>query len=384
MFVNINMGGWALVLSILCLLVGCGGDSSGSNNSSGGNNTVANSAGDGQLGEELEKIRARYDVPGMAAFIVDNSSVVESMVIGKRSQAADQLIQTDDFWHIGSLTKSMTATLAGVLVDEGLIRWDSTIAEVFPEFQDTMLPKYQTLQLQQFLSMTSGMTDDFDNPVYAPLDFTASEVAQRKQGVQLALSYDQERPVGEFHYANANYIIAGAMLEQVAQQDWQTLLDQKLLSVLNIDQFGLGAPGIEGMVDQPLGHRLNDGIYEPVFDDNFPIYSPAGRLHISLADMATYVMFHLRGLRGEGTLLDQATFSDLYRPRSNANYALGWSVNDGKITHSGSNNLWFAVAAIDPISNLAVFAVVNAGGGDAQRATEEVLALLNTRINNAR
>jgi CubicO group peptidase (beta-lactamase class C family) len=42
-------------------------------------------------------------------------------------------VTTNDVFHIGSCTKSMTATLTAMLIEEGKLRWDTTIADVFPE-----------------------------------------------------------------------------------------------------------------------------------------------------------------------------------------------------------------------------------------------------------
>lgn len=39
-------------------------------------------------------------------------------------------VTIDDRFHLGSDTKAMTATLAGILVDDGKLRWTSTIGEV--------------------------------------------------------------------------------------------------------------------------------------------------------------------------------------------------------------------------------------------------------------
>jgi CubicO group peptidase (beta-lactamase class C family) len=43
-----------------------------------------------------------------------------------------------DRFHLRSDTKAMTALLAGVCVEAGKLRRDSTIAEVIPELVETM------------------------------------------------------------------------------------------------------------------------------------------------------------------------------------------------------------------------------------------------------
>ena len=58
---------------------------------------------------------------------------------------------TNDVFHIGSCTKSMTATLAAMLIDEGKLRWDTTIADIFPELKGRMDKQYETVTVEQLL-----------------------------------------------------------------------------------------------------------------------------------------------------------------------------------------------------------------------------------------
>ncbi len=57
-------------------------------------------------------------------------------------------VTLDDRFHIGSDTKAMTATLAGMLVEEGKLRWDSTIGEVLgKELSDpSFFPVYERIE----------------------------------------------------------------------------------------------------------------------------------------------------------------------------------------------------------------------------------------------
>jgi CubicO group peptidase (beta-lactamase class C family) len=38
----------------------------------------------------------------------------------------------EDRFHLGSDTKAFTSLLASQFVEEGKLRWDSTLAEIFP------------------------------------------------------------------------------------------------------------------------------------------------------------------------------------------------------------------------------------------------------------
>ena len=56
------------------------------------------------------------------------------LIVSQRDVPNDlQIPALDDRFHLGSNTKAMTALLAAILVEEGALRWDSSMAEVFPE-----------------------------------------------------------------------------------------------------------------------------------------------------------------------------------------------------------------------------------------------------------
>ena len=123
-----------LVILIASLVVtSCGGGGSG-----GANppplSIPPGSVGDGRLGELLKWAQSTQNlpVPAMAAVIVQNGQIAESAAIGLRSVDNDVLVTVDDQWAIGSLAKAITSTLAGVLVEQSLIRWDTTPVDVWP------------------------------------------------------------------------------------------------------------------------------------------------------------------------------------------------------------------------------------------------------------
>ena len=82
------------------------------------------------LDAELEPVRAKHGLPALAAAVVKDGAIVTAGAVGVRVHGTDIKVTIDDRFHLGSDTKAMTATLAAMLVEEGKLRWDSTIGEV--------------------------------------------------------------------------------------------------------------------------------------------------------------------------------------------------------------------------------------------------------------
>lgn len=382
--------------SLLLVQSGCGGDRASLDKTlSILTNASAGITGDNTLDKELEKIRSRHQLPALAAFISNDEVTLEENQVGLRAVGTNSAVANGDKWHVGSITKSMTSALAAVMVDEGIIQWNSTLVEVFPELSSQILQKYQDVELQQMLSHSAGIkaglstTDEHRimqrlSQIDAPLSLRE----QRRLILPIVLDHDHGQTKGEFLYSNIGYLIAAAMMEKVSDASWSSQLRNKLFLPLGIDEFGLGSPSTPGLLDQPLGHLVKNQMY--VSSDTSPlpeIVQPAGGVHISLSSLATYARFQLNGKQGNNDLMDQAVLNELYRERNDAGYSLGWYVdpedNDGVIMHTGYNGAWLSMLVIDYKNTVSYFAVTNAGIAEgkteANTAIQEAISMLRRR-----
>lgn len=353
-------------------------------------------AGDGKLDVALERIRDQHGVPALGAVLIKNGEIVETGAVGIRSVGSTEPVTTGDRWHVGSIGKSMTATLAAVLVEEGVINWDTTIGEVFPDLAESTRPEYADVRLEELLSHTTGLPkDERQVPSFSTFrSSTEPKREHRRQWTAEILALVPESPRGEHSYSNTNYIVAGAMLEELTGELWEDLIRRAVFEPLGMTSTGFGAPGTVGEVpDEPRGHTRRNGkwvAYQPLSTaDNAPALSPAGTAHTTLADSARYMAAHLAGARGEGGLVTAETFDKLHAPAPGTSYALGWSVGEKRwaggrtLQHLGSNQIWYANMWIAPERDFAMLTVTNAGDGAARESTDVAIRALIDRFDAA-
>jgi len=108
----------------------------------------------------LERYLPTYGLPALGAAVVKDGKIVAAGAVGTRKAGEKIPVTPRDRFHLGSDTKAITALLAAMLVEEGKLRWNSTVAEVFPELAGTMTPGLRGVTLQQLLSHTSGIPSD--------------------------------------------------------------------------------------------------------------------------------------------------------------------------------------------------------------------------------
>ncbi|HET9865512.1 MAG TPA: serine hydrolase domain-containing protein [Steroidobacteraceae bacterium] len=339
--------------------------------------------------ELLEWARASQNAPALAAVVIRHGQVIEKGAVGLRSAEASVHVTADDLWHLGSITKSMTATLAGILVEDGLIDWDTRPVDVWPELSTRIHSGFRDITLRQLLSHTSGLKRDDE---FSPASNNApgTLMQKRRAWAEEVLSQKPEHTAGTFSYSNIGYMVAGAMLETRAGLAYEALLTNRVFAPLGMTHSGFGTPGTPGALDQPLGHSSHSSGFDPVqptaANENILAITPAGLVHVSLDDFAAYLQAHLDGERGNGGLLTSETFHTLHTAVA-PGYAMGWEVvsnlqglNAAGFGHNGSNLRWFAQTWFSPSADAGVLVVTNGGGERGQAAVIALDQLLRARI----
>ncbi len=343
------------------------------------------------ISDLLKPIREKHKLPGLIGMVVRGDGAILSQgVDGVRKRGEAPILTLDDLFHIGSCTKSMTATMIATLVDEKKLAWSTTIGEVFKDV--AMHDDWKAVTLELLLTNRSGAPGGLDKDgLWGKLWGLVDEkpAKQRRALVEGVLKNAPDYPPGtKYVYSNAGFAIAGAMAEAVTGEAWEELMRKRLFEPLGMKSASFGAPGTKGKIDQPLGHQANGTAVEPgKHADNPPAIGPAGTVCLSFADWAKYVALHVR-YDPNGSKKGHDKFLKLVKPETLAflhetpkgadpKYAKGWTLCEREwaggpaLSHNGSNTMWFVVAWLAPKRDFAVIIGTNQGGDEASKATDE-------------
>ena len=278
------------------------------------------------------------DVPEASAAVVATwtPETREIAVTGLR-HAEGGPARPEDAWHVGSLTKAMTATLAARLVADGRIGWDARVGDWLEADKG-----WRDVTLAELLTHRSGMAANLPR-------WRAILRPARAGYVAFMLGSAPSGERGAFLYSNAGYVVAGAMLEAAGGASWEDLIRAEVFDPLGMKGAGFDAPpDIRGHADGPVppGPRA----------DNLPAMGPAGTVHATARDMLHFLAAHATR---DPAFLPEGEWARLHAPVGD--YAMGWNVSGGVLSHAGSNTLWFARVRVAP--GRAAFVAVNAGAG---------------------
>lgn len=353
----------------------------------------AKAAGNDQNAEielVLKKIRQAHDLPALACAVVLGGQTVAQAAVGVRKYGSDVPVTVNDQFHLGSCTKAMTATLIGMLVEQGKLAWKTTLAQSFPDLVPTMHPKLQDVTVEMLLAHRSGFPERSwpEGKTFADMHHLAGTPREQRQAYAslfLREAPDYE-PGSKYVYSNVNYALLGIIAERLSDTAWEDYITQQLFQPLGITTTGFGAMGTPGKIDQLWQHVMDGTTHHPIepgpMSDNPPVIAPAGTVHCAIGDWAKFIAAHVQEGRNAESLLKPETFKKLHTPPFGGEYMAGWIAAErdwggGRVLmHAGSNNMNFAVVWMAPLKNFAVLAATNQGGDGAAQACDEACAAM--------
>lgn len=277
----------------------------------------------------LNNVVAEQHIPGMAVAVVTPQDTEFEWLEGEDGNGRP--IGRDSPFLIGSLAKSMTATLVLQCADDNELQLADSIGDHLPWLAGT------APTIEQLLTHSSGYSTADGLAVAERFDNTDGAIRRAAED----LEYSGTR--GQYEYSDANYLILGALVEVLEHKPFAEILRTELLEPLNMRDT---ATTSEAAADLPAGHRYWWGQprkYSPGFDESG---TPFGYVTSTLADLARYA----RAQAGhDPDVLSPAMLNRLHTPRvgsGNDRYGYGWRITASEretlTHHTGATPGYFA------------------------------------------
>ena len=184
----------------------------------------------------------------------------------------------DTQYRIGSITKTLTATLVMQLRDEGRLELDDLL--------DRHLPgtPVGTVSIRQLLGHVSGLQREPDGAWWERAPGTDLESLLDGLGPHMLV----HQPLRTFHYSNLAYALLAAVAERITGEPWPELVGKRLLAPLGMTRttYQCQEPFARGYVVHPWLGTLRE---EPRHDAG--VMAPAGQLWSTVADLARWAAF---------------------------------------------------------------------------------------------
>lgn len=209
-------------------------------------------------------------VPSFALAVVRDRELLHFTGAGEHPRP-----EPDTQYRLGSITKTLTATMVMQLRDEGRLALDDQLYRHLP---GTPLGG---ITLRQLLGHVSGLQREPDGPWWERTE------GGDAGGLLAGLTPDKVAgpPFRAFHYSNLGYGLLGAVLQKLTGESWADLVGKRLLDPLGMTRttYSPVEPYARGFVVDPVNGTLHE---EPRPDSG--AMAPAGQLWSTVTDLAKW------------------------------------------------------------------------------------------------
>jgi CubicO group peptidase (beta-lactamase class C family) len=275
-----------------------------------------------------------------AVLIARDDVVILKKGYGLANRAARQPYSADMVSSIGSVTKQFTGAAIMKLEMMGRLRTEDPISKYLPGVPGDKAP----ITIHHLLTHTAGFPGALGGADNEPIERDA--LVARVLAAPLA-----SKPGERFEYSNEGYSLAGAIVERVSGQGYESFLRDHLFRPAGMLDTGYQLPAwpLERL---PLGYGSDGREWGRIFKRGWLPDGPGwylranGGIHSTLDDMYRW---H-RALEGDAVLSREAV-AKYQTGHADApggeRYAYGWGVQKTRrgttvIAHNGGNGVFFA------------------------------------------
>ncbi len=314
------------------------------------------------------------ECPGAAIVIVKDSTVLYKRGFGVKEIHTQDSVDVHTVFRIASLSKGVTAVLAGNLVDNNELEWNQNIKESVASFNLRDKEQASRLQINHLLSHTTGLYPyTYTRLIHRGLSRDQIIKRFKRKGVVAKEGVDYE-------YQNAMFSVIEKVMERQTEKSFETLLKERVFDPAKMHTASSTFDAIKNSNNVALPHSYNH--YSSTYKleklhKNYYNVAAAGGVNASISDMGEYLKI-LLGYRPD--IITKKRLTDIFNPiicTSNKDtyvnlwdgvtdtyYAMGWRVLEYRgrriIYHGGNVNQYKTQLLIDPENNIGICVLFNA------------------------
>ncbi len=336
------------------------------------------------LDSEIPQMMAQGHVVGLTVAIVDDQKVVMTKGYGLADRDANTPVTTDTLFHIGSLSKTFTATAVMQLVEQGKVDLDAPLARYVPSFR--MLPRYKgnVITVRSVLDHHSGIPGDVFNGLITE---GKTDPGFRSWLLKaLAKMYPERRVNTEQAYNNSGFVLLQDLVENVTGQPFDTYTAEHLFARMGMQRstFNDTLPPDSALTRNYLATEQSVLAKPREYVNGWS----AGSILSSANDMANYLrMLNASGTGVAGQVIKPETLAQMLTPQTDvalditpARFGLSWFVAPRRWTgftymHDGATAYNYSQLMMLRDSKLGVFVSANTANEMQVQAQVAVRAL---------
>ncbi|MCW8328697.1 beta-lactamase family protein [Photobacterium sp. SDRW27] len=290
------------------------------------------------------KKSVQQGIPGASLAVVVDGNIRLLRGYGVTKKGGKTRVNSATVFPLASISKTFASAATSILVDKGLIEWDTHVVPYLDniEFSDPTLGK--TVTLRHLLSQSTGLiAQAYSNLLEDNVRYT--RILQMLKRVKFVCT-----PGNCYSYQNVVYNLSADMLALASGTDFPTLVKEQVFIPLKMNHASYGMDAFKQMQNRVVPHVKVKSGFAAVKPVNYYYKVPAAAgVNASAQDLAKWM---LAQFGHNPSVLRPASLEIMHKPHIRANqyryraklsnvyYGLGWRTFDyrgikGFVHHGG-------------------------------------------------
>ncbi|WP_104062360.1 serine hydrolase [Arthrobacter sp. 4R501] len=316
--------------------------------------------------------RSRLSIPGAIIHFTSLRTGAVTCALGVEDVESGEPIRAQSAMRVGSITKTMVATIALKLSESADLPLDDEVRY--------FLPIASGVTVRRLLDMTSGIPDYTSEEFVEGLLVHPERLWTPDELLELAFQAEPRfEPGTSWEYNNAGYILLGRVIEEATGASIEELARRLIFDPLEMYDSYLPAnvPGLSALPDSRVrGYHRQGAELVDATEINPSWAWTAGGAVSTVRDLSIYVQALVRG-----GLLQDATQAERLRARtvsSDLRYGIGIADFAGMWGHNGALPGFQSFAGHDLESDTTLVVLTNLDDGSADALAAIVRSELAT------
>ncbi|MCX5768637.1 MAG: serine hydrolase [Gemmatimonadetes bacterium] len=299
---------------------------------------------------------AKPGTPGAAVLVAQDGNMLVNRGYGLADVNANAAVTTRTNFRLASVTKQFTAAATLLLVKDGKLTLDETLADIWPDF-----PAYgRRVTVKQLLTHTGGLLsyEDFvpDSQTRQTKDAEVVDMMKHVDSTYFA-------PGSQFRYSNTGYAVLAEIVAKRSGIPFATFLRDRIFVPLGmhktIAREDRGGP----VLMRAYGHSMVDGKWQQTDQSNTSAVLGDGGIYSSVDELFRWSEALYSDELLPAALRTQAFTNTVLTDGKKSGYGFGWFVDPyralPRLFHTGSSRGFRTVIVRFPTMHATIIILTN-------------------------
>lgn len=311
--------------------------------------------------------------PGLSILVAKDGKPIYKKAFGKSNMELNTLMNLENVFQIGSITKQFTAISILMLEEQGKLKIDDDILKYIPDY-----PTHGNLiTIHHLLNHTSGIKNS--TPVGKQGAISKTDMSS----IELIDYFKNEpldfKPGDNFKYSNAGYILLGRIIEIVSGESYQDFIETNIFKKTGMDSSYYGSMN-ELIKNRASGYQFDQNIFSNADYMSLTLPYAAGSILSTVDDLLKW-----QNALNSNLLIKRSSFEKAIKPSLLNNgkiisYGYGFRIANLEaskvIAHTGSTKGFTSIALFFPKENIYIAALSNCNCKNISDVTKKIATIV--------